>query len=303
MTAAADTAAPGATRILVEKRFPLSLSRSILSIRELYEQAKRQRWNPLGDIAWATLDPGRYDPATRAAARATWSRRVWVEYTGLSETPALLIRFCLEPGREADPKYFLTVRNTEEAWHIECFDRLAEAFGGRIEAPSDPAYTAAFNRAQAREALDAGTPLDRYVAVHCALEAGIDLALYEAYLENAVDPVVRRVLDLVVVDKKRHAAFGWLYLEERAPGWDAALKADIGAALARHVETVEKAGYHCPWANPAAAKEAEADRIVAAAGLGACDPAREADIVNAYLDRSWRRFAELGVDVGARPSL
>lgn len=303
MTAAADTAAPGATRILVEKRFPLSLSRSILSIRELYEQGKRQRWNPDGDIAWADLDPARHDAATREAARLTWSRRVWVEYTGLSETPALLIRFCLEPGREADPKYFLTVRNTEEAWHIECFDRLAEAFGGRIEQPADAAYAAAFNRTQAREALDAGTPLDGYVAVHCALEGGIDLALYEAYLENAADPVVKRVLDLVVADKKRHAAFGWLYLEERAPGWDAALKSEIGAALVRHVETVEAAGYHCPWASPAAAKEAEADRIVAEAGLGACPPDRERAIVNAYLDRSWARFAELGVAVPARPSL
>ncbi|MCR9218655.1 MAG: hypothetical protein NXI21_00350 [Alphaproteobacteria bacterium] len=299
----ADTAASGATRILIEKRFPLSLSRSILSIRELYEQGKRQCWNPAGDVPWADLDPARHDKATRDAARLTWSRRLWVEYTGLSETPALLIRFCLEPGREADPKYFLTVRNTEEAWHIECFDRLAEAFGGRVEQPADPVYAAAFNRTQAREALDAGTPLDGYVAVHCALEGGIDLALYQGYLENAADPVVKRVLEMVVAAKTRHAAFGWLYLEERAPSWDSALKADIGAALVRHIETVEQAGYHCPWANPAAAKEAEADRIVAAAGLGACAAEREREIVNGYLDRSWERFAELGVAAPTRPSL
>ena len=57
---------------------------------------------------------------------------LWIEATGLTETPALLMRFCMEAGREIDPKFYLTVRNTEEAWHVECFDRVAEAFGGRM---------------------------------------------------------------------------------------------------------------------------------------------------------------------------
>ena len=67
------------------------------------------------------LEPPRVDRVHRASPRR----------------PALLIRFCLEPGREADPKYFLTVRNTEEAWHVESFHRVAELCGGYLDRPAN----------------------------------------------------------------------------------------------------------------------------------------------------------------------
>ena len=106
-------------------------------IRELYDSGKAGRWNPHRDIDWsATVRRSNMMHETREAARRTWSRRLWMEVTGLTETPALLVRFCMETGREIDPKFFLTVRNTEEAWHVECFERVTEAFGGRLVAAS-----------------------------------------------------------------------------------------------------------------------------------------------------------------------
>ena len=145
----------GATRLPVERRFPLGLSSDLATVRKLYDEGKTLNWEPLKDLDWKSLGAGDYDDATREAARAIWSRRAWTEYTALAETPALLIRFCLETDREVDPKYFLTVRNTEEAWHVECFHRLAEAFGGYLASPAQAAWEPVFNQRLYRVALDA----------------------------------------------------------------------------------------------------------------------------------------------------
>ena len=104
---------------------------------------------------------------------------------GLAETPALVIRFCLERDREADPKYFLTVRNTEEAWHLECFHRYAEACGGYVERPANPRGKPLFNRSLYRDALDAELGIDGYVFAHCAFVDGLECELTRAWRDNA----------------------------------------------------------------------------------------------------------------------
>src|SRR5206468_3579653 len=104
----------------VERRFPLRFDPEVPAIRELYSQAKSFRWNPETDIAWGRLDPSRYSPETREAARLVWSRRAWGAYPGLGENTALLVRFCLESGAVGmDTKLFLSFRPAEEAKHLE----------------------------------------------------------------------------------------------------------------------------------------------------------------------------------------
>jgi hypothetical protein len=289
------------TPILVERRFPLDLAQSIGSIRELYEAGKTARWDPVRDVAWQAFNRGAYASAVLEAARRVWSRRAWIEYTGLAETPALLIRFCLEPGREADPKYFLTVRNTEEAWHVECFHRMAEACGGYIDRPANPAWEAVINQTLYRQALDADRSLDEYVAVHCAVEDGLELELYEAYLGNARDAVTRGLLERIVADKRRHAEFGWLYLASRAPHLGAAEKSGIAAAVRAWLERVALAGYLVPSlaTDIDARDESAAAATVAQAGLGAVTAADEEMRFVSYVARARRRLAELGIDVPA----
>lgn len=303
MTAATENAAAPPTPILVEKRFPLDLAQTITTIRDLYDSSKKARWDPTADISWRELDVSGHDDDVRRAASLTWSRRTWVEYTGLPETPALLIRFCLEIGREADPKYYLAVRNTEEAWHVEVCHRLAEAFGGYVNAPSNDAYGTLFNQAFSKQVLGADTFLDGYVAAHCALEDGLELELWRGYLDNARDPVVRRALELCVEDKKRHAAFGWFYIEKRAEDWSAADRATIADTLVHHLREVEFKGYHCAWMAPdgAAADIVAADRVTAEAGLGALTPEAEAAIVADYLILAREKFAALGIDMPDLP--
>jgi hypothetical protein len=289
------------TPLLVERRFPLDLARSLGSVRELYEAGKAERWDPVRDIGWSAFERDRYAEPVLDAARRVWSRRAWIEYTGLAETPALLIRFCLEPGREADPKYFLTVRNTEEAWHVESFHRMAEACGGYFDRPADPAWEAVINQTLYRQALDAGQPLDQYVAVHCAVEDGLELELYETYLRNVRDPVAEKLLRLVVTDKRRHAEFGWLYLAARAPELEASARVAIGTAIARWLGAVALGGYHVP--SLATAIDARAERaaatLVAESGLGGATPEAEEACFAAYLARARQRLAELDIAVPA----
>lgn len=285
------------TPLTVERRFPLDLQRSILSIRELYETGKQQRWIPEKDIAWQGFDAAAITPEAREAARRVWSRRAWVEYTGLAETPALLIRFCLELDRESDPKYFLTVRNTEEAWHIECFHRYAKVLGGYLARPDDPAWEPVLNRTLYRDALHALQSLDAYVAVHCAVEDGLELALYRLYAGNAREPVAAQILSRVVAAKERHASFGWLYLEERAAAMGAHDKASIAAQITAWLQDVAFAGYHVPSLSTTidARADAAAATLAAEAGLGAATPDSEQQAFVAYVANARTRLGQLGI--------
>jgi hypothetical protein len=280
--------------IPVERRFPLHLEPSIGSIRDLYDEAKQARWDPDRDIPWASFDAARYTPEVLAAAALSWSRKAWTEYGGLPETPALIIRFCLEHERESDPKYFLTVRNTEEAWHLECCHRFAGLCGGFVEAPSSSAYAALFNQGLHREALDASRSLDAYVAAHICVQDGLDLELTQTSRDNARDPVARAILDRLVADKTRHAAFGWFYLETRATGWSEAERRTIAAEIGHVVRDVELKGFRCVWLSEAA-DIAEADRITASAGLGAATRADEEPALRRYFAEAAAQFGKLGV--------
>lgn len=287
----------GPTPLFVEKRFPLRLAPHIAGIRDLYQSGKDNRWQPERDIPWAALKAETYGVAEREAARLTWSRRLWIESIGLKETAALLVRFCMEDGRESDPKFFLPVRGTEEAWHSDCFDRMARAFGGRFARPATRAYEALFNRNLHTRALNATRSLDSYVVTHCAVEDGLELELFRAYRANASDPAVIAVLDRCIGDKERHAAFGWLYAEARAPGWSAEERRTIRDEVVDHMRTVELAGFHCPWLSNASSAEAAADGICAAAGLGAATAEEEAAVMRAYTGAARAKLATLGIDI------
>lgn len=283
-------------RLLVEKRFPLEMNVTLPEIRALYDNGKAGRWNPHRDIDWAALKPEAYDASVLAAARRTWSRRAWIAATGLTETPALLMRFCMEVGREIDPKFYLTVRNTEEAWHVECFDRLAQALGGRIATPADHGYEAAFNRNLHRRVMNADQNLDSYVACFAAFEDGLELELLKTWRARTTNAAVAAMLDHVIADKERHAAFGWLYLAARAPHWSAQDRTLIADELTAYVRETELKGYHCPWLAPEhAAAEAEADAVTAEAGLGAASRASEEDTLATYVANARQKLAEFGI--------
>lgn len=289
------------TPLFLERRFPLGLDTVLPDIRALYETSKAAHWDPQVDLPWNSFAPDNYTAVQLRAAQLSWSRRAWVEYTALAETPSLLVRFCLERGREADPKFYLTVRNTEEAWHIECCHRFAEQCGGYVEQPLDSAYAQSLNRNFHREVLHADTPLDAYVAAHCALSDSLEYALWESYATNATDPLAKAILSRATRDKSRHAQFGWLYLSSRQASWDASVRDQIETYVVRHVDEVELAGYHCVSLGVEAEVSAicEADAISAEAGLGSLAPETERLLTAKCLHDCSQRFASLGLQIAA----
>ena len=99
----------------VERRFPLQFAPEVPAIRELYSQAKGFHWNPVTDIPWDRFDPAHYSKQAREAARRTWSRRAWSVYPGLTESTALLIRFCLESAMTRPAS-----RSARATWIMRC---------------------------------------------------------------------------------------------------------------------------------------------------------------------------------------
>jgi len=277
----------------VERRFPLEFAPEIPAIRELYSQAKGFRWNPETDIAWDRFEPARYSETTRAAARLTWSRRAWSVYPGLTESTALLIRFCLEsgaPGMAA--KLFLSFRPAEEAKHLEVCHLLAERLGGYQPDPGDPVLMRVSNHPFAQAALDPDVPVEAFIAALGALDDQLDLNLYLSHLRHATDDVVRSALRLIAGDRQRHVAFAWTFLGSRVPHLDARGRAVVVETVRDFLMNVVLSGYRNTWLLPAASQEPwlSAEVETARAGLGASTPAEERGVLRATVAAVRERF-------------
>lgn len=298
---AVSTGAPIMTttpiKLPVEVRFPLDLGISIPSIRQLYEDGKRDAWSPERAISWNTFDGDAFSEEQRDAGRLVWSRRAWLEYTGIAETPALLLRFCMERAREADPKYFLTVRNTEEAVLVESCERYAELLGGYLDRPAESRWEEVINRSCYRHALDAEVSLDAYVATHCAVEDGLELELFRAHLANATEPVARAILEKAVQGKARHAQFGWSYLHKRAGEMTARERSAVVEGVVEWFSSVACDGYHVPSLSTTIDSRVEqrAQAVAADAGLGTVSASREEEILRSCLATVRARFLDLGL--------
>jgi hypothetical protein len=288
----------------VERRFPLEFAPEVPALRELYSQAKGFRWNPETDIAWERLDPSRYQKATLEAARLTWSRRAWSVYPGLTESTALLIRFCLESGTLGmDAKLFLSFRPAEEAKHLEVCHMLADRLGGYQVEPGEPGLARVTNHPFAQAALDPDMPVEAFIAALGALDDQLDLNLYLSHLQNAEDEIVRTALRLIAGDRQRHVTFAWVFLGSRIPGLDARGRTAIIEAVHEMLVDVILAGYRNTWLLPVASREPwlAAEAETARHGLGASTVAQERSVLRATVAQVRERFATWGLTLPRVP--
>src|SRR5438874_7529233 len=278
----------------VERRFPLLFAPEVPALRELYSQAKGLHWNPETEIAWDRFDAARYPAATREAARRTWSRRAWSVYPGLTESTALLIRFCLESGSIGmDAKLFLSFRPAEEAKHLEVCHILAERLGGYEPDPGEPGLARLSNHPFAQAALDGDVPVAAYVAALGALDDQLELNLYVSHLHQAKDEVVRTALRLIAGDRGRHVAFAWAFLGSRVPALDARGRTAVIDTVRDFLTNVILAGYRNTWLLPEKSREPwlAAEEETAREGLGASTPAQERSVLRATIAQVRERFA------------
>src|SRR5262249_8638660 len=122
---------------VTEDRYPLLLRPAMPGVWGVLQRSKTPEWDPRTDIPWEELRPERYTDEQILAARMYWSRRTWGEYGAISESPALLLRFCLE-NRNPDLRFFFTMRTMEEGRHAEASWLMAERLGGDFPPPGDP---------------------------------------------------------------------------------------------------------------------------------------------------------------------
>ena len=251
------------------------------------------------DIPWAELHPERYTEEQIMAARLHWSRRTWGEYGAISESPALLLRFCLE-NRLPDLRFFFTMRTQEEGRHAEASWLMAERLGGYFPQPQNPPTVSAVGTHGVRRmAFDPETSLEGiFASLVCAAEE-ILIDAFKATVHKATNPAVRRLMELILRDEVRHIAFGWQCLDAWAPTFTPETVKNIERAVTQMIQNVEFNGYRNLWlaveGGSATPLEIDADRVACEAGLGGTTPEDEMRIVPQFIKKIRARMAPWGV--------
>jgi hypothetical protein len=283
-----------------EERFPLDLGVEVRKIRDLFRAATRNQWDPRTDIDWSALDDLDIDDDHRTAARMYWSRRAWSEYGAISESPALLIRFCQE-RREPDLRYFFTIRTQEESRHAEACYLMAERLGGYFQQPALHDFQKSVATHGVRKmALDPETPLEAIIAALVCAAEEVAFDVFRHLVEITPNKAANQVLRNIMRDEVRHCGFGWAYLEHRIPRMSRAEIDVCEEAVITMIGQVEMNGYHSAWLAPdseAARGEIEADRLTWEAGLGATVEEREKPVFVESVRNIRARLKPFGIDI------
>jgi hypothetical protein len=282
-----------------EQRYPLDLTSRLADVRRLYEEAAGDRWDPETDVDLSAVGTGLDDAARRAGA-LVWSHRAWLEYRGIAESEAALVRLCLERGREVDAKYLLTARGADKALAAEACWLVAERLGGYVDGPGDSALAGLLRDRVARRFLHAEVDPDAFVVGQFVLAESIDLAVWRASAAVTTEPALASLLARLLKTKERHLAFGWAYAEARLPAVAAdPVRAQAVADAAAAVLAAERAGLRvaaglADGTADSAALAAAVD-TAAAAGLGTAPGAALVAALESAAGDVAVRLADLGI--------
>jgi hypothetical protein len=284
----------------VERRYPLDLSSGLPEVRRYFDDSNRDPWDPETDVDWDAPDRSRHDEATLRAAAVVWSSRGWRAFAAISESEALLVRMCIETDREADLKYGLGARATDNAAHADACRLMAEACGGYHDRPSSDDLSELLTTDVIRRALHAQVDADGFFAGHVVLLAAIDLAHWSAAIASTSDEAASRVLARCRRDKERQLEFGWAYLDARRPQLTAAARSEIERALDHTLTGQGLRTGSSAMLDPAVAGVAELHAALEAthdAGLGAATLLDEVEAVRSAVAATRSRLAGLDISL------
>src|SRR2546430_13329651 len=181
-----------------EQRYPLPLKSAMPDVWALWQRAKTLEWDPQTDIPWEELHPERYSAEQVLAAQMYWSRRTWGEYGAISESPALLLRFCLE-RRLPDLQFFFTMRTMEEGRHAEASWLMAERVRRYFPHPQNPPTARAVGTHRVRPtALEPHTAAQGNFASLLRPAREILIDVFQATVTKATNPAVRRLMEMIL---------------------------------------------------------------------------------------------------------
>jgi hypothetical protein len=292
-----------------EQRYPLDLTSHLTDVRRLYEEAARDRWDPEVDVDLTGVGAG-LSPEARRAGALVWSHRAWLEYRGIGESEAALVRLCIERDREVDAKYLLTARGAAKALAAEACWLVAEHLGGYVDGPGDSSLAGLLRDRIARRLLHAEVDPDAFVVGQFVVAESIDCACWRTSLEATTDPALRSLLDRLVRAKERHVAFGWAYAATRLPALAAdparvrAVEAAIGLVLAAERSGLRIAGLLADagaGGSPTSAALVDAVDAAAAAGLGTAPTAALVAALDGAVDAAAVGLAPFGITIPNAP--
>lgn len=298
---AADAPVRGLSKLgLSEKRFPLRTRSDIPGLRDLWTKSKQMCWDPRRDIAYDKFDRSKYSKEQLDAARLGWSRRAWTEYTGIIESPSMLIRLALDGGAPIDAKFVLAAKVMEEARHCEASFLLADAMGGYIEEPPPHDAIARLVIAGFRDrlAFNPEVSAEAAIAGWHVISEGIAFDIFAARYKRCDEPVTREVLRLIMQDEVRHVMVGWELLEHLVPAMTAQEVKMIELVAVDIMENVEMKGLHSMCLLQELDSELkDAERIAGEARLGFCPPEEEHIAFVKSVQSIRRRFAKMGITI------
>lgn len=286
---------------LSEQRFPLKTRHEIPAISELWRKSKQLTWDAAKDIPYDTFDKSKYSTEQLDAARLGWSRRAWTEYTGIIESPAMLIRLSLDGQAPIEAKFVLAAKVLEEARHCEASFLLAEAMGGYVQEPppGDAIVRMVVAGFRDRLAFNPEVSPEAAIAGWHIISEGIAVDIFAARYRACTEPVTKEVLRLILQDEVRHVGVGWEYLEHRVPRMTRDEVKGVEDAVLDIMENVEMKGFHSMCLLPPNLESAlqEAEAIAAQAGLGFCAPEEEHRVFKKSVGNLRARFAKMGITI------
>jgi P-aminobenzoate N-oxygenase AurF len=197
-------------------------------LRELYEKAKREQWNVSVDVDWSpAVEPEsellldhenphvallqgseiwrRMTPKERSALRyetLAWNLSQFLH----GEQLAIFVAGQLAAAVPwIDAKLYGSTQVVDEARHAEVFSRYLREKIGKEYPLTDSTYPI-FNTILSESRWDF-----KYLGLQVVLE-GLAMGLFSRLYQAAREPILRRVLKLVMQDESRHFAFGNLSL-------------------------------------------------------------------------------------------
>lgn len=281
-----------------EQRFPLNLGEALPRVERIWTVAKGSNWDPVTDIPWSQLDLGKYTPEELYAARVFWSRRAWSEYTGLAESPTVLLRFAFEGGRPGMIKLALATKFMDEAKHIEASYLMAEKLGGYLPEPPEGAPRKRLVAGLRERGMNPDyTPEAVLACWHCVSEY-FAVEIFRVRYHHTTDPVARAVLGRILADEVRHIGMGWEYLAYRLPQVSDEVRENVRTAMIDVIQNIELGGFHSSSnVNEEQDLFARLDLVVAKAGLGAAPPEIEHEAFVSTLAEIRSKAAQLGIDL------
>jgi hypothetical protein len=197
-------------------------------LRELYEKAKREQWNVSVDVDWnPAVEPEsellldhenphvallqsseiwrKMTPKERSALRyetLAWNLSQFLH----GEQLAIFVAGQLTAAVPwIDAKLYGSTQVVDEARHAEVFSRYLREKIGKEYPLTDSTYPI-FNTILSESRWDF-----KYLGLQVVLE-GLAMGLFSRMYQAAREPILRRVLKLVMQDESRHFAFGNLSL-------------------------------------------------------------------------------------------